>query len=61
MTTIRYILVSAISLAMFLGYDYLAHAFPTLLVQSTDETVQDGAEVTAHFQIAPWDNPTVTY
>ena len=61
MTPIRYILVSAISLAMFLGHDYLAQAFPTLLVKSTDETVRDGAKVTVQFQITPQDNSTTTY
>jgi FKBP-type peptidyl-prolyl cis-trans isomerase 2 len=66
MTPLRSILVSAISigaisLAMFLGHDYLAQAFPTLLVKSTDETVRDGAKVTVQVQITPQDNPTMTY
>lgn len=66
MITIRYILVSAISisaigLAVFLGHDYLAQAFPTLLVKSTDETVRNGAKVTVQFEITPQDNPTTTY
>jgi FKBP-type peptidyl-prolyl cis-trans isomerase 2 len=33
-------------------------AGPTLV---NDATVQDGAEVTVRFQIAPWDDPTLTY
>jgi FKBP-type peptidyl-prolyl cis-trans isomerase 2 len=33
-------------------------AGPTLV---NDATVRDGAEVTVRFQIAPWDDPTLTY
>ncbi len=61
MSTIRYILVSAICLAMFLGSGYLlVQAFPTL-VKANDEAVQDGREVTVHFDITPQDDLTTTY
>jgi FKBP-type peptidyl-prolyl cis-trans isomerase 2 len=60
MLRIRYITVSAIGVALFLaqGFMYPIQADPTLV---NDATVQDGAEVTVRFQIAPWDNPTLTY
>ena len=60
MLKIRYILVSAIGVALFLAQGFMnpVQAVPTLV---NDATVQDGAEVTVRFQIAPWDNPTVTY
>ena len=61
MSTIRYILVSAICLAMLLGYGYLlVQAFPTL-VTTNYEAVHDGAKVTVQFHITPQDNLTTTY
>jgi FKBP-type peptidyl-prolyl cis-trans isomerase 2 len=60
MLSIRYITVSAIGVALFLAQGFMnpTQAVPTLV---NDATVQDGAEVTVRFQIAPWDNPTITY
>jgi len=60
MPSIRYIIVSAIGVALFLAQGFLnpVQAIQTLV---NNATVQDGAEVRVRFQIAPWDNPTVTY
>ena len=61
MSTRRDILVSAIGIVLFLGQGSGAHvvqAFPTLV---TDGAVEDGAKVTARFEITPSDNPTTTY
>jgi FKBP-type peptidyl-prolyl cis-trans isomerase 2 len=61
MPSIRHILVSAIGVALLLAEGSFMNpvqAVPTLM---NDATVQDGAEVTVRFQIAPWDNPTLTY
>ena len=61
MPSIRHIIVSAIGVALVLAQGSVMNpvqAVPTLL---NDATVQDGAEVTVRFQIAPWDNPTLTY
>jgi peptidylprolyl isomerase len=61
MPTIRYILVSAIGLAVLLGQGYLlVQALPTL-VKTNDEAVQDGAKVTVQVHITSQDNPTTTY
>ena len=61
MPSIRHILVSAIGVALLLAEGSFMNpvqAVPTLV---NDATVQDGAEVTVRFQIAPWDDPTLTY
>ena len=61
MPSIRHILVSAIGVALLLAEGSFMNpgqAGPTLV---NDATVQDGAEVTVRFQIAPWDDPTLTY
>jgi len=63
MPTLRYILVSAICLALLMGQGSFANvvqAFPTL-VTTNDEAVQDGAKVTVQFHITPQDNLTTTY
>ena len=61
MPTLRYILVSAIWLVLFLGQGSVANvvqASPTLV---NAVAVEEGAKVTAWFEITPWDNPTMTY
>jgi FKBP-type peptidyl-prolyl cis-trans isomerase 2 len=61
MPTLRYILVSAICIVLFLGQGSGANvvqAFPTLV---NDVAVEDGAKVTVRFEITPSDNPTMTY
>jgi len=61
MLSIRHVIPSAIGVALVLAQGSVMNpvqAVPTLL---NDATVQDGAEVTVRFQIAPWDNPTLTY
>ena len=61
MSTLRYILVSAICVALLLGQWSVAtvvQAFPTL---ANNEVVEDGAKVTVWFKITPSDNPTTIY
>lgn len=61
MSTLRYILVSAICVTLLLGQWSVANvvqAFPTL---ANNEVVEDGAKVTVWFKITPSDNPTTTY
>jgi len=61
MPSIRHILVSAICVALLLAEGSIMNpvqAVPTLV---NDATVQDGTEVTVRFQLAPWDDPTLTY
>jgi len=63
MSTIRYLLISTIGLALLLGHGAflkLVQASP-ILAKSNDVTVQDGAKVTVWFQITPRDSPTATY
>jgi len=58
MLTIRYLLISAIGFALFLGAGFFVNrlqAFPT------EKAVQDGARVTMWFEIIPRDSPTTTY
>src|SRR5262245_44436990 len=61
MPTLQYIPVSVICIVLFLGQGSGANvvqAFPTLV---KDVAVEDGAKVTAQFEITPSDNPTTTY
>ena len=61
MPSIRHILVSAIGVALFLAQGSFLNPVQAVSTLMNDATVQDGAEVTVRFQIAPWDNPTLTY
>ena len=61
MSTLRYILVSGIWIILFLGQGSVAtvvQASPPLV---NDIAVEDGAKVTAQFEITPSENPTTTY
>ena len=63
MTPIRYLLISAFGLVLFLGHESfrtLVQASPAL-VTANDMTVQDVARVTVWFEITPRDSPTTTY
>ena len=63
MSTIRYLLISTIALALLLGHGASlkpVQASP-ILVKSNDVAVQEGAKVTVWFQITPRDSPTTTY
>ena len=61
MPSIRHILVSAIGVALFLAQGSFLNPVQAVPTFMNDATVRDGAEVTVRFQIAPWDNPTLTY
>jgi len=61
MPSIRHILVSAIGVALVLAQGSFLNPVQAVPALMNDATVQDGAEVTVRFQIAPWDNPTLTY
>jgi len=63
MSTIRYLLISTIGLALLLGHGTFLKLVQasTILVKSNDVTVKDGAKVTVWFEITPSDNPTTTY
>jgi FKBP-type peptidyl-prolyl cis-trans isomerase 2 len=61
MPSIRHILVSAIGVALLLAEGSFMNPVQAVPTHVNDATVQDGAEVTVRFQIAPWDDPTLTY
>ena len=61
MLRIRHILVSAIGVALLLAEGSFMNPVQAVSTLVNDATVEDGAEVTVRFQIAPWDDPTLTY
>ncbi|MEO7859661.1 MAG: FKBP-type peptidyl-prolyl cis-trans isomerase [Nitrospirales bacterium] len=58
MLPIRYLLIGAIGLVLFLVVGFFLSPLQAFL---TENAVQDGAKVTVRFQITPEDSPTTTY
>ena len=61
MSTLRYILVSAICMVLFLGYGSVANVVQAFSPLVNEVAVADGAKVTAQFEITTRETPATTY